>query len=78
MPTPSKTTIYLDGSDYRRLKRLARETRRPAAELVREAVAEYVRRHAPARRPRSLAAGKSGRPDLGARAEQLLNGLGRG
>jgi predicted transcriptional regulator len=78
MPAPSKTTIYLDDADYRRLKRLAREAQRPAAELVREAVADYVRRHAPPRRPRSLAAGKSGRPDLGTRAEQLLKGLGRG
>jgi len=77
MPAPSKTTIYLDSADYRRLKRLARETGRPAAELVRQAVAQYVRRHAPARRPRSIAAGRSGRPDLGARAEQLLKGLGR-
>ncbi len=78
MATPGKTTIYLDDADYRRLKRLAREARRPAAELVREAVADYVRRHAPARHPRSLAAGRSGRPDLGMRAEQLLKGLGRG
>ena len=77
MPAANKTTIYLDSADYRRLKRLAREARRPAAELVREAVAEYVRRHAPPRRPRSLGAGKSGRPDLGTRAEQLLKGMGR-
>jgi len=77
MPAANKTTIYLDGADYRRLKRLAREARRPAAELVREAVADYVRRHAPPRRPRSLGAGKSGRPDLGTRAEQLLKGMGR-
>ncbi len=77
MAPPSKTTIYLDGANYRRLKQLARAARRPAAALVREAVAEYVRRHAPARRPRSLAAGRSGHPDLGERSEELLEGLGR-
>ena len=44
---------------------------------MREAVADYVRRHAPARRPRSLAAGRSGRADLGERSEELLEGLGR-
>ena len=77
MPRVSKTTIYLDDADYRRLKQLARAARRPAAALVREAVADYVRRHAPARRPRSLAAGRSGHPDLGERSEELLEGLGR-
>jgi predicted transcriptional regulator len=39
MPALNKTTIYLDGADYRQLKQLAREARRPAAELMREAVA---------------------------------------
>lgn len=77
MSAPTKTTVYLDAPAYRRLQQLARQERRPAAELVREAVAEYVRRRVPARRPRSLGAAKSGRRDLGARAEQLLRGFGR-
>ena len=77
MSRATKTTVYLDGPAYRRLQQLARQERRAAAELVREAVVEYVRRRAPARRPRSLAAGRSGRPDLGQRAEQLLRGFGR-
>lgn len=76
MSDTAKTTVYLDDAAYRRLKLLARERRRPAAELVREAVAEYVRRHAPSRRPRSLGAGHSGHPDLGERAEELLDGFG--
>jgi hypothetical protein len=44
---------------------------------VREAVAEYAQRHARRVRPKSLGAGHSGRPDLGARAEELLRGFGR-
>jgi predicted transcriptional regulator len=72
-----KTTVYLNDDDYRRLQQLARSQGRPAAELVREAVAEYARKHAPARRARSIGAGRSGRGDLSERAEDLLEGLGR-
>ncbi len=74
---PAKTTVYLDRDAYQKLRRLARAQNRPAAELVREAVAEYARRHAPTRRPRSVGAGRSGRRDLGERAERLLGGMGR-
>jgi len=73
----SKTTIYLDPDDYRRLKLLARRQGRPTAELVREAVAEYARRHAPAVAPRSIGAVRSRRTDLSERAEELLDGMGR-
>jgi predicted transcriptional regulator len=72
----SKTTIYLDPDDYRRLKALARRLGRPAAALVREAVAEYASRHAPAAAPRSVGAGRSRRRDLSERAEELLGGMG--
>jgi len=72
----SKTTIYLDPDDYRRLKDLARRQGRPTAALVREAVAEYARRHAPAVTPRSIGAARSGRRDLSERAEDLLDGMG--
>ena len=73
----TKTTVYLTAADYRRLKALARATKRSTAQLVREAVAQYARRHARRTRPKSLGAGHSGRPDLGARAEELLRGFGR-
>jgi predicted transcriptional regulator len=73
----AKTTVYLDEQSYRRLKALAAKTRRSTAELVREAVAEYARRHTGARLPRSLGAGKSGRDDLAERAEELLKGMGK-
>jgi Ribbon-helix-helix protein, copG family len=71
-----KTTVYLDEEAYRLLKQIARARSRPPAELVREAVAEYTARHALRRTPRSIGAFKSGRRDLGRRAEALLDGLG--
>jgi hypothetical protein len=78
MSEVTKTTVYLPEADYRRLKELAEAQDRPAAELVREAVAEYTARHAPRRRlPRSLGAGRSRRGDIAERAEALLAGLGR-
>lgn len=72
-----KTTVYLDGADYRRLKGVAARRRVPPAQCVREAVAEYVARHDAARRPRSVGAGRSGRSDLAERAEALLTGFGK-
>ena len=76
MEGKEKTTVYLDADDYRRLKQIARARKRPAAELIREAVAEYTVRHAPRRRARSIGAFRSGRADLGTRAEELLTGFG--
>jgi predicted transcriptional regulator len=74
----TKTTVYLSTADYRRLQKMAEVLERPAAELVREAVAEYAARHAPRRRlPRSLGAGRSRRGNVGTRAEALLAGMGR-
>lgn len=72
----TKTTVYLSAADYRRIKAMARQQKRNAADLVREAVAEYARRGGP-RLPKSLGAGHSGRSDLSERAEDLLQGLGR-
>jgi predicted transcriptional regulator len=72
-----KTTLYLEAGYYRRLKELARAGGSTPAALVREAVAEYARRHGRKRRPRSVGAGHSGQGDLGERAEELLAGLGR-
>ena len=72
-----KTTVYMDEEMYRRLKQIARARRQPPAAMVREAVAEYTVRHARRRRPRSVGAFKSGRRDLGQRAESLLDGLGK-
>jgi hypothetical protein len=71
-----KTTVYLDRGDYARLKRLALQQGRAPAELIREAVAEYTHRQRPPALPRSLGAGRSGRPDLGEKVEELLAGMG--
>jgi predicted transcriptional regulator len=72
-----KTTVYLDADAYRRLKLLARARKRPPAELVREAVIEYAARHGRPRTAASVGAFRSGRRDLGERAEELLGGMGR-
>ena len=71
-----KTTVYLEADDYRRLKTIARRRGETPAALIREAVAEYGRRHEDRCLPRSLGAGRSGLGDLAERAEELLAGLG--
>ena len=77
MSEVQKTTVYLDASDYRRLKTLARARGCPPAQLVREAVARYAASETPVRRARSVGAGASRRGDLSERAEELLTGLRR-
>jgi predicted transcriptional regulator len=72
MSEATKTTVYLDADDYRRLKALARAQGGSAAELVREAVAEYVRHRAPVNAPASIGVGHSGRGDVSTRSEELL------
>ena len=72
-----KTTVYLDQVEYRRLKQIARVRGCAPALLLREAVAEYTMRHAPTKLPRSLGAFRSGKRNLGSRANELLKGMGR-
>jgi len=70
-----KTTVYLDAADQRRLRALAAAQGRPAAALIREAISEYVARHAPQGRPKCIGAAHSG----GIRwedEEDLLKGFG--
>jgi hypothetical protein len=73
----TRTTVYLDRADYQRLKVIARVQGRAPAALIREAVAEYARRHGGRRLPKSVGVGRSGRGDLSERAEELLAGMGR-
>jgi predicted transcriptional regulator len=73
----TKTTVYLDSADYRRLKAVARAQGRSPAALIRDAVAEYARRHARRRVPGTIGSARSGRGDLSERAEDLLQGMGR-
>ena len=71
-----KTTVYLDSTDYRRLKALAAEEGRSAAELIRAAVSEYAHRHSRLAVPSSIGAGHSGDGCLAERSEDLLRGIG--
>ncbi|WP_419940342.1 ribbon-helix-helix protein, CopG family [Candidatus Palauibacter sp.] len=71
-----KTTVYLRATDYGKLKSIADAENRSAAELIREAVAEYATRKVRARLPRSIGMGDSGMPDLAERYEEYLDGFG--
>jgi predicted transcriptional regulator len=77
MSKRTKTTIYLDSLQYRRLKDIAEEEGATAAEQIREAIDDYLTRRGGRRMPRSLASASSGRHDLSEKAEKLLRGLGR-
>ncbi|WP_405279079.1 ribbon-helix-helix domain-containing protein [Gaopeijia maritima] len=72
-----RTTVYLDGADYRQLKALARAEGRSAAELIRVAVAEYTARHRGQALPASLGIADTGVGTLSEDAERLLEGYGR-
>ena len=71
-----KTTVYLNAAEYRRLQTLAAAQGRSTAELIREAVAEYVAGKTAVRIPRSIGAFRSGRSDLSERADEMLAGFG--
>jgi hypothetical protein len=71
-----KTTVYLEATAYRELKRVADEEGKPAADLIRRAVSEYVERSAPTALPASLGAFASGDGALSERVEELLDGFG--
>ena len=71
-----KTTVYLNEADYRKLKSLAADEGRPAAELVREAVAEYAARGTERPWPRSIGIMNSGDPHFAENDEDYLDGFG--
>ncbi len=71
-----KTTVYLNAADYRQLKSLAADEGRSAAELVREAVAEYTARATEREWPRSFGMGDSGDPHFAENYEDYLDGFG--
>lgn len=71
-----KTTVYLDGAEYRRLKAVAEAEGRSAAELIREAVREYTAQRAGRKTTRSIGRFRSGRSDLAEKSEELLEGFG--
>ena len=71
-----KTTVYLNAADYRRLKSMAVDQGRSAAELVREAVAEYAARGTQSQWPMSIGMGDSGDPHFAERDEDHLDTFG--
>ena len=58
-----RTTVYLPPEAALVLKRLARQAGRSQAELIREAIAQYILREKQSL-PRSVSMGASGRNDL--------------
>lgn len=76
-----KTTVYLSDDEAAGLRRLAAETGRRQAELLRDAVAEYVARHSPSRTFECAGVMDSGRGRASSIAddieERLAEGFGR-
>ncbi|MFZ5468554.1 MAG: CopG family transcriptional regulator [Myxococcota bacterium] len=71
-----KTTVYLGEEEYRALKRLARQRRKPEAALIREALQQYTKSGG---RPRPKSLGLAAGPgDTADRVDELLaQGFGR-
>ena len=68
-----RTTIFLDERAERELKALAVRRGETMAALIREAIAQYlVHAIGEVRLPSFVGAGRSGRPDIAERHEELL------
>jgi hypothetical protein len=68
-----RTTIFADDTLIREFKDLAREENRSIADMVREAMEEYVRLKRRKRKGLSfIGVGSSGRSDVAKRHEELL------
>jgi hypothetical protein len=72
-----RTTVYLDPELEVLLKLEMRRQKRPMAELVREAVAQYLA-HGPAAAPPGAGAFASGRTDTAEHVDEALAALGFG
>jgi metal-responsive CopG/Arc/MetJ family transcriptional regulator len=71
-----KITVSLDEATVLSLRRLAQAQGRSQAELVRDAVMQYLRQaHCP--EPKGIGAYRSGRSDISGQAEELLKSVGR-
>lgn len=77
MADHQKTTVYLNASDYRRLKGIAYERDIAPASLIREAVADYVTRHAARAKAAWIGSGDSGLGDVSSHDEEYLAGMGQ-
>ncbi len=68
-----RTTIFADDDLLIELKELSREEGRSVAELVREALQEFIVRKKPdARKLSFIGIGRSGKKNIAARHEELL------
>jgi predicted transcriptional regulator len=69
-----RTTVFLYETTECDLKALARRRGRPVADMIREAIGEYVSREKEKDRPslRFLAIGRSGHTDTAERHEEIL------
>ncbi len=74
-----RTTIFADEETLAALRAIARDRGLSLAEAVRQALATFVVKHRPRRKPLSIIGiGRSGRKDVAERAEELLRkGFGR-
>ena len=71
-----KTTVYLPDELKAELERMAEETGRSEAELIREGVQQVVKQRTPL--PPRSGIFNSGIPDLGSRVDEVLaKGFGR-
>jgi len=69
-----RLTIHMDEALARAIRRLAADRRCARAQVVRDAVAEYLRAN---RRPKAKGIGACGRTDVSDRAEELLRAAAR-
>ena len=69
-----RTTVFLYESTECDLKALARQQGRPVADMIREAISDYVTREKEKSRPplRFLGIGRSGHTDTAERHEEIL------
>jgi predicted transcriptional regulator len=67
-----KTTLYLEEELRERIARVAKQTGRSQADVIRDALRSFFMRR---KKPRSIGLGKGG-PDLSDRTEDLLAGFG--
>ena len=67
-----KTTLYLEDEVRERIARVAKETGRSQADVIRDALRLALM---PRGKPRSIGLGRGG-PDLADRADELLEGFG--
>jgi hypothetical protein len=74
-----RTTVFADEETLKKLREIAKRENSSLAQVTRKALTEYVSRRRPKKTRLSLIGiGRSGRKDVAARAEELLDeGFGR-